>query len=44
VAAILTIPIVVMMLTPMFRGMNYLLWALATPVQFSAVLGGLAFL
>jgi Cu+-exporting ATPase len=36
VAAILTIPIVVMMLTPMFRGMNYLLWALATPVQFWA--------
>jgi Cu+-exporting ATPase len=35
-AAILTIPIVVMMLTPMFTGMNYLLWALATPVQFWA--------
>jgi len=36
IAAILTIPIVVMMLTPMFTGMNYLLWALATPVQFWA--------
>ena len=36
VAAILTVPIVVMMLTPMFTGMNYLLWALATPVQFWA--------
>jgi Cu+-exporting ATPase len=36
VAAILTVPIVVMMLTPMFTGMNFLLWALATPVQFWA--------
>ena len=36
VAAILTVPIVVMMLTPSFTGMNYLLWALATPVQFWA--------
>jgi Cu+-exporting ATPase len=36
VAGILTVPIVVMMLTPMFTGMNYLLWALATPVQFWA--------
>ncbi|MDD5288216.1 MAG: heavy metal translocating P-type ATPase [Dehalococcoidales bacterium] len=36
VAAILTIPIVVMMFTPMFKGMEYLLWALATPVQFWA--------
>jgi P-type Cu+ transporter len=36
VAAILTVPIVVMMLTPMFTGINYLLWALATPVQFWA--------
>ena len=36
VAAILTIPIVVMMLTPAFKGMEYLLWALATPVQFWA--------
>ena len=35
-AAILTIPIVVMMLTPAFKGMEYLLWALATPVQFWA--------
>ena len=35
-AAILTIPIVVMMLTPDFKGMEYLLWALATPVQFWA--------
>ena len=36
IAAILTIPIVVMMLTPAFKGMEYLLWALATPVQFWA--------
>jgi Cu+-exporting ATPase len=36
VAAFLTVPIVVMMLTPMFTGMNFLLWALATPVQFWA--------
>ncbi|MGP8081075.1 MAG: heavy metal translocating P-type ATPase [Dehalococcoidales bacterium] len=36
IASILTIPIVVMMLTPSFTGMNYLLWALATPVQFWA--------
>jgi Cu+-exporting ATPase len=36
IAAILTIPIVVMMFTPMFKGMEYLLWALATPVQFWA--------
>ena len=36
IAAILTVPIVVMMLTPAFTGMNYLLWALATPVQFWA--------
>jgi len=35
-AAILTIPIVIMMLTPSFTGMEYLLWALATPVQFWA--------
>ena len=35
-AAILTIPIIVMMLTPSFKGMEYLLWALATPVQFWA--------
>jgi Cu+-exporting ATPase len=35
-AAILTIPIMVMMFTPMFKGMEYLLWALATPVQFWA--------
>ncbi len=35
-AAFLTIPIVVMMLTPAFKGMEYLLWALATPVQFWA--------
>ena len=35
-AAILTIPIVVMMLTPAFKYMEYLLWALATPVQFWA--------
>jgi Cu+-exporting ATPase len=35
-AALLTIPIVVMMLTPAFKGMEYLLWALATPVQFWA--------
>ena len=33
-AAILTIPIVAMMLTPSFKGMEYLLWAMATPVQF----------
>jgi Cu+-exporting ATPase len=36
IAAILTIPIMVMMFTPMFKGMEYLLWALATPVQFWA--------
>jgi Cu+-exporting ATPase len=36
VAAILAVPIVVMMFMPMFTGMNYLLWALATPVQFWA--------
>jgi cation transport ATPase len=30
-AAMLTVPIVVMMLTPAFTGMEYLLWALATP-------------
>ena len=36
VAAILTIPIVIMMFTPHFTGMEYLLWALATPVQFWA--------
>ena len=36
IAAILTIPIVVMMFTPHFTGMEYLLWALATPVQFWA--------
>jgi Cu+-exporting ATPase len=35
-AAMLTVPIVVMMLTPAFTGMEYLLWALATPVQFWA--------
>ena len=35
-AAILTVPIVIMMLTPTFKGMEYLLWALATPVQFWA--------
>ena len=35
-AAVLTVPIVVMMLTPAFKGMEYLLWALATPVQFWA--------
>jgi P-type Cu+ transporter len=35
-AAILTVPIIVMMLTPAFKGMEYLLWALATPVQFWA--------
>ena len=36
IAAILTVPIVIMMLTPAFTGMEYLLWALATPVQFWA--------
>lgn len=36
VAAILTIPIVAMMFAPGFTGMEYLLWALATPVQFWA--------
>jgi Cu+-exporting ATPase len=36
IAAVLTIPIVIMMLTPAFTGMEYLLWALATPVQFWA--------
>ena len=35
-AATLSIPIVVMMLTPAFKGMEFLLWALATPVQFWA--------
>jgi len=35
-AAILTVPIVVTMLTPTLKGMEYLLWALATPVQFWA--------
>jgi Cu+-exporting ATPase len=35
-AAVLTIPIVIMMRTTAFKGMEYLLWALATPVQFWA--------
>ena len=35
-AALLTIPIMIMMFTPEFRFMNYVLLALATPVQFWA--------
>ncbi len=36
IAAILTVPILVMMFVHEFTGMKYLLWALATPVQFWA--------
>ncbi|MBN1643591.1 MAG: copper-translocating P-type ATPase [Dehalococcoidales bacterium] len=36
IAAILTVPILIMMFVPEFTGMKYLLWALATPVHFWA--------